>query len=134
MAVIEEGVKALIASKSAITAYVSDRIYHGEAPQNQTADHLIFTVISDVPEYAFGGMSVLLRSRVQIDVYSTNRSTVATLIKTVRDQIKDYSGTVGSVVIDWVEYITSGELAADDTNRPKLCRYSGIWIFHYRTA
>lgn len=96
---MEEALRTLLVSSSAVTDLVSTRVYWGLAPQSVTGPYIALHVVSAPRDYHMAGSSGLRASRVQIDCWSNAYSTSKIIARAVESVVSGYRGTVGGKVL-----------------------------------
>jgi len=76
-----------------LTDKVSTRIFSNVAETGTVEPYIVFTVISDVPEYTLDGNTQLSEKRLQISIWSKKYLTVHEVSKIVDDLMDDWSET-----------------------------------------
>lgn len=67
------------APATALNTALGGRFYPHEAPQGATFPYCVYRLISDVPEYAFGGSKNISMFRMQFSLYSEKSSSTEVL-------------------------------------------------------
>jgi len=74
---------------STLASYIGNRLYKGQAPAEVTYPYIVYSLISDVPEYTFS--EAYERAIIQFSLYSiasgtTEIETMFTYLKTLYDE------------------------------------------------
>lgn len=94
-----------LSSKTALTDIISNRIYPNVATNLSVSDqpYVVFTIISDVPEYSIDGNSGLSLKRLQISVWALKYIDVHSVDKIIEGLFDNWSSEdsdIGSVTKD----------------------------------
>jgi len=127
VALLEEAIKSRLTTFAGLTALIGTRAYPTRMPQNPVYPNLVFTEISNIPDYVMGGQSGIARARYQIDCYADSVSGVKALAEQVRLALSGFRGTVAAVVIDLV--LKQNSTTVDEENR-----VIADYFFFYREA
>lgn len=102
MSDIATALKAIATANAPLTALVSTRVYHGDAPQNDTLPYVCFTRISDLPGRVYGAttLSGARRAHYQFDVWASTVLSATSTAAAVFTAFDDYRGTSDTIVID----------------------------------
>jgi len=78
---------------TALNTALGGRFYPYEAPESATYPYCVYSMVSDIPDYAFGGKKDVSTFRVQFSLYSQKSSAVEVLnayenLKTLFDGCK----------------------------------------------
>lgn len=90
------------------------KIYPLKAPQKSVVPYLIYRQISSTANDTKDGVSTLDIVRVQIDIFSKNHDDVCVMGELVRTLLDKYSGTIGSVNVDSIQYLSENPDWDDD--------------------
>lgn len=129
MALLDEAIFSRLSGFAGISALVGARVYPTLMPQKPTLPALVYTEISNVPDYVMGGQSGIAGARYQIDSYATSLSAVKALAEQVRLALSGFRGTLVDVIIDHVEKQNSTTLYEEET---ALHRVTADYLFFYR--
>jgi hypothetical protein len=91
----------------AVTGVCGLNIYPDIAPQNVEYPFIVYTIINSTPVDFKDGQSNLEEISVQLDVYTNNYETTQTLSNAVRNRLDRFSGTLNSVNIQTIKYMSS---------------------------
>jgi hypothetical protein len=91
----------------AVTGFCGLRIYPDIAPQNVEYPFIVYTIINSTPVDYKDGQSNLEEISVQLDVYTNNYETTQTLSNNVRNRLDRFTGTLNSVNIQTIKYMSS---------------------------
>jgi hypothetical protein len=91
----------------AVTGVCGLNIYPDIAPQNVQYPFIVYTIINSTPVDFKDGQSNLEEITVQLDVYTNNYETTQTLSNAVRNRLYRFSGTLNSVNIQTIKYMSS---------------------------
>ena len=91
----------------AVTGVCGLNIYPDIAPQNVQYPFIVYTIINSTPVDFKDGQSNLEEITVQLDVYTNNYETTQTLSNAVRNRLDRFSGTLNSVNIQTIKYMSS---------------------------
>jgi len=91
----------------AVTGVCGLRIYPDIAPQNVEYPFIVYTIINSTPVDFKDGQSNLEEISVQLDVYTNNYETTQTLSNAVRNRLDRFTGTLNSVNIQTIKYMSS---------------------------
>jgi hypothetical protein len=91
----------------AVTGVCGLNIYPDIAPQNVEYPFIVYTIINSTPVDFKDGQSNLEEITVQLDVYTNNYETTQTLSNAVRNRLDRFSGTLNSVNIQTIKYMSS---------------------------
>jgi hypothetical protein len=91
----------------AVTGVCGLNIYPDIAPQNVQYPFIVYTIINSTPVDFKDGQSNLEEISVQLDVYTNNYETTQTLSNAVRNRLDRFSGTLNSVNIQTIKYMSS---------------------------
>lgn len=91
----------------AVTGVCGLNIYPDIAPQNVQYPFIVYTIINSTPVDFKDGQSNLEEINVQLDVYTNNYETTQTLSNAVRNRLDRFTGTLNSVNIQTIKYMSS---------------------------
>ena len=91
----------------AVTGVCGLNIYPDIAPQNVQYPFIVYTIINSIPVDFKDGQSNLEEISVQLDVYTNNYETTQTLSNAVRNRLDRFTGTLNSVNIQTIKYMSS---------------------------
>ena len=91
----------------AVTGVCGLNIYPDIAPQNVQYPFIVYTIINTTPVDFKDGQSNLEEISVQLDVYTNNYETTQTLSNAVRNRLDRFTGTLNSVNIQTIKYMSS---------------------------
>jgi len=91
----------------AVTGVCGLNIYPDIAPQNVQYPFIVYTIINSTPVDYKDGQSNLEEISVQLDVYTNNYETTQTLSNAVRNRLDRFTGTLNSVNIQTIKYMSS---------------------------
>jgi hypothetical protein len=91
----------------AVTGVCGLKIYPDIAPQNVEYPFIVYTIINSTPVDFKDGQSNLEEISVQLDVYTNNYETTQTLSNAVRNRLDRFTGTLNSVNIQTIKYMSS---------------------------
>ena len=91
----------------AVTGLCGLNIYPDIAPQNVEYPFIVYTIINSTPVDFKDGQSNLEEISVQLDVYTNNYETTQTLSNAVRNRLDRFTGTLNSVNIQTIKYMSS---------------------------
>jgi hypothetical protein len=91
----------------AVTGVCGLNIYPDIAPQNVQYPFIVYTIINSTPVDFKDGQSNLEEISVQLDVYTNNYETTQTLSNAVRNRLDRFTGTLNSVNIQTIKYMSS---------------------------
>jgi hypothetical protein len=91
----------------AVTGVCGLNIYPDIAPQNVEYPFIVYTIINSTPVDFKDGQSNLEEISVQLDVYTNNYETTQTLSNAVRNRLDRFTGTLNSVNIQTIKYMSS---------------------------
>jgi hypothetical protein len=91
----------------AVTGVCGLNIYPDIAPQNVQYPFIVYTIINSTPVDFKDGQSNLEEITVQLDVYTNNYETTQTLSNAVRNRLDRFTGTLNSVNIQTIKYMSS---------------------------
>lgn len=91
----------------AVTGVCGLNIYPDIAPQNVQYPFIVYTIINSTPIDFKDGQSNLEEITLQLDVYTNNYETTQTLSNAVRNRLDRFSGTLNSVNIQTIKYMSS---------------------------
>lgn len=112
---MKSGLVALLTANASISAIVGSRVYVNHAPQKAVFPYIVLTQMSSEENPCIdGGSSDFRFLTFDIDCKAKTSVQVATLAKTVRRYLDDYTGSAGADTIDAV--IMNGE--SDDLEPP----------------
>jgi hypothetical protein len=96
-----------LTTDTTITNICGLNIFPDIAPQNVQYPFMVYTVINSLPVDFKDGQSNLEEITVQIDVYTNNYETTQTLGNNVRNRLDRFVGTVNSVSVQTIKYMSS---------------------------
>lgn len=97
---IANKVYGYLSTQSSLTAKVSTRIYPNVATDiSNDDDYVVFSIVSDVPEYTLDGNTQQSEKRLQISVWSKKYLTAHT-IKAIIDGLIDNWTTVDRTIVN----------------------------------
>jgi hypothetical protein len=91
----------------AVTGVCGLNIYPDIAPQNVQYPFIVYTIINSTPVDFKDGQSNLEEITLQLDVYTNNYETTQTLSNAVRNRLDRFTGTLNSVNIQTIKYMSS---------------------------
>ena len=95
LANIRSALRAHLLDDAAIAAVVGARVYPLKMPQGQTGTSIVYSRISNSGDHHMEGPSGLSSPRMQIDCWSTNPDTAASLADLVKERIDGFRGEIG---------------------------------------
>lgn len=96
----ETAIYTVLAADGTVAALVVARIYPALAPQGATLPYVVYERISTPRVRGLDGTSGLGAPRFQITSWAESYSGAKALADAVRDALDDYSGTVGTAILD----------------------------------
>ena len=96
-----------LTTDTTITNICGLNIFPDIAPQNVQYPFMVYTIINSLPVDFKDGQSNLEEITVQIDVYTNNYETTQTLGNNVRNRLDRFIGTVNSVSVQTIKYMSS---------------------------
>lgn len=96
-----------LTTDTTITNICGLNIFPDIAPQNVQYPFMVYTIINSLPVDFKDGQSNLEEITIQIDVYTNNYETTQTLGNNVRNRLDRFVGTVNSVSVQTIKYISS---------------------------
>ena len=96
-----------LTTDTTITNICGLNIFPDIAPQNVQYPFMVYTIINSLPVDFNDAESNLEEITVQIDVYTNNYETTQTLGNNVRNRLDRFVGTVNSVSVQTIKYISS---------------------------
>ena len=96
-----------LTTDAAVTGICGLNIFPDIAPQNVQYPFMVYTIINSLPVDFKDGQSNLEEITVQIDVYTNNYETTQTLGNNVRNRLDRFIGTVNSVSVQTIKYMSS---------------------------
>ena len=127
---MEEALRQLLMSSSAVTSLCGQRIDFGGSPQGAVNPRVVLWTISDRADMTLDGPSSLSRARVQIDCYGATFLQAKTLSRAIRAVLDGYAGGgFQGVFLDGVRDMREG--GSDEADRPY--RSSLDFIINFNT-
>ena len=96
-----------LTTDTTITNICGLNIFPDIAPQNVQYPFMVYTIVNSLPVDFKDGQSNLEEITVQIDVYTNNYETTQTLGNNVRNRLDRFVGTVNSVSLQTIKYMSS---------------------------
>ena len=96
-----------LTTDTTITNICGLNIFPDIAPQNVQYPFMVYTIINSLPVDFKDGQSNLEEITVQIDIYTNNYETTQTLGNNVRNRLDRFVGTVNSVSVQTIKYMSS---------------------------
>ena len=97
---IANKVYGYLSTQSSLTAKVSTRIYPNVATDiSNDDDYVVFSIVSDVPEYTLDGNTQQSEKRLQISVWSKKYLNAHT-IKAIIDGLVDNWATIDKTIVN----------------------------------
>ena len=96
-----------LTTDTTITNVCGLNIFPDIAPQNVQYPFMVYTIINSLPVDFKDGQSNLEEITIQIDVYTNNYGTTQTLGNNVRNRLDRFVGTVNSVSVQTIKYMSS---------------------------
>ena len=96
-----------LTTDATITNICGLNIFPDIAPQNVQYPFMVYTIVNSLPVDFKDGQSNLEEITVQIDVYTNNYETTQTLGNNVRNRLDRFVGTVNSVSVQTIKYMSS---------------------------
>ena len=96
-----------LTTDAAVTGICGLNIFPDIAPQNVQYPFMVYTIINSLPDDFKDGQSNLEEITLQIDVYTNNYETTQTLANNVRNRLDRFVGTVNSISIQTIKYMSS---------------------------
>lgn len=96
-----------LTTDTTITNVCGLNIFPDIAPQNVQYPFMVYTIINSLPVDFKDGQSNLEEITIQIDVYTNNYETTQTLGNNVRNRLDRFVGTVNSVSVQTIKYMSS---------------------------
>lgn len=97
MAVVEQGLRALLVANAGVNALVAGRIYPQTAPAGAALPAIVYSRISGPRLAAHDGPSGVAHPRFQFDCKATTYAGARGLANAVRVALDGYQGTTGDV-------------------------------------
>lgn len=89
---IETALYYLLASTTAITALVGDRLFPVTPTRETQVPFAVYQITAADPQLSLGGPTGLSKYTLTIDAYGINESTVLSVLATVRETLNGYAG------------------------------------------
>ncbi len=96
-----------LTTDAAVTGVCGLNIFPDIAPQNVQYPFIVYTIYNSTPVDYKDGQSNLEAVGVQVDVYTNNYETTQTLGNSVRNRLDRFSGSVASVDVQTITYVSS---------------------------
>ena len=97
---IDNIIYQILAAASGVTSLVGTSIFTVLASQSNLSAYVVIHIIDIVPENTKDGVSKLDQVRVQIDSFHGTKSSCDSLAVAIRTALDNYSGSVGTTLID----------------------------------
>ena len=101
---VEQAFYDLLCGDAALVALISTRIYPQVAPQNVPDDempsHVVYQVVSSIPERHLKGPGAPTVTRMQVDCYARVYSDAKAIARAIRECADGYRGTITSPLGD----------------------------------
>jgi len=104
----------ILKDDSGVSALVGTNIYPVIIPQG-IGDSIKYHIISDQPHDTKTGVSDFDKYRVRISSYSKRSDTVDSIDEAVREALDRFNGTVQSVNVDSIQYLTTEDGFDEDS-------------------
>jgi hypothetical protein len=103
-----------LSTDAAVTGICALRIYPDIAPQNVAYPFIVYTITNSVPVDYKDSIANLDEYNVQVDVYTNNYDTTQTLANSVRNRLDRFAGTVSTVEVQTIKYMSSDSQAYNE--------------------
>jgi hypothetical protein len=103
-----------LSTDAAVTGTCGLRIYPDIAPQNVAYPFIVYTITNSVPIDYKDSIANLDEYNVQVDVYTNNYDTTQTLANSVRNRLDRFAGTVSTVEVQTIKYMSSDSQAYNE--------------------
>jgi hypothetical protein len=97
---IEAAIWTTLHGHSGLHALTGDRIYPGIAPEGAAVPYVTYRRVSGPREHAMGHDPGLASPRFQVDAWDDDYDGARAVADEVIDALQDWSGTVGTVVVN----------------------------------
>ena len=108
---VEPGFRTLLATDTAVTAVVGDRIYQQVKPQDAPSPCIVLTRVSTSYIRQINGVAGATRGRMQVDVFGPSYQVAKELAEKVRSRLDRFTGDVAGTRFKYV-------LADDERDLP----------------
>lgn len=102
---IEEAIYWILTNDATVVSLVSTRIYPNEIPQGKSMPAVSVQQISGVRDHSLDGPSGLVEARFQVNCWEDDYVGARTLAHAARLALNNYSGTVGTCVIQCIQMV-----------------------------
>jgi hypothetical protein len=99
---VEPAFRTLLVNASAVTALVSDRIYHQHKPQDAPSPCIVLTRVSTRYIRAIDGKVLSTSGRMQVDSFGPSIPVAKQLAEVVRGALDKFVGTVAGTTFHWI--------------------------------
>jgi len=138
---VEEALRAQLATKAGVTSLIATRIYPGAIPPKPALPAIRYTKVSGPREQALDGPAGLAYPRLQLDCLARTKAAAARLAEAVRNALDGemqtwWGGEETGVWIEYVELEDEGEVYDDatDTDEAQLFGHRLDLIIAHREA
>ena len=127
--ILEQAFPEYLLTIPQITALVHDQIYGVLRPQGpRPLPEILITRTQTTRQDKFCGVDALVNADIQVDCYAAGAQDAMTLADTLRKALKDFSGTMGDLVVQKV--FLSNEFPVYDPD-PGIIRVTQTYNFWY---
>lgn len=121
MATIEEGLYSWVATNSPLNTLIGTRFYPLELPQSPTYPAIVYRLVGDDLPFAYGSNpGDLMTARYQFDCHGLTFSAARGLAQTLRVQLNGFTGVMGAVTVQKVQYLGENQQLATYLDQPVI--------------
>ena len=113
----------ILYSDSTIEGIVSSAIYHQIVPQNTSYPAIRWNQVAGVRNHTLASTDDMVSARFQIDCYGLTSVQARSLADAIRGILDNYTGTVGTVVIQCSHLIDEQDYFSETIGADQLRRY-----------
>jgi len=105
---------SILSNATAVTSYVSTRIYPNVAPKTTTFPFIVYDVDGDIPTDTKDGDATIDLNEVMVSCYADTYTTACALAEAIRDTLDRKSGTYEGVEIQTIVYTGYNDIFDDN--------------------
>jgi len=131
---MQEDLTALLLADAGLALLVAGRIHWDRQPVTVAGrPYINLTLVSDVPLYHFGGVTLLRRPRVQLDIWAESASSRRSVAAACEAVLSGYRGTIGQTDFRGIFLAAARESTGDTAAGERaLFRHSADFIVNWR--
>ena len=113
---IQEAIYSILSNDAAVTALISNRIYHLTISQNSPAPCISYSINEGPEDETFDGQGDFRQDDLQIDCWASTYTEALQLATVIKAVLKNYSGVVAGTNIQRITLDTAVSVFEDDVD------------------